>query len=147
LIREKLSGVERRPDLGVLRPSSVAFSPDGNRFAIGSYSGFVKLFHTSTLNEMATFRGFLQGVHSVAFSPDGRRLATGGSGFEAIRFWDIETGRPLLTLEAAGSAFNSTALWEPSRLQFQPWRAPHLARAILGRNHSRQKFRNPGHGT
>jgi WD40 repeat protein len=109
LVRDLVSGAERRPALGVRRPSDVAFLPDGSRFAIASYSGWAKLFATENLEELGTFRGYLQGVHSVAFSMDGRRLATGGSGLEALRLWDIESGQQLLTLDAKGSLFDQVA--------------------------------------
>jgi WD40 repeat protein len=109
LVRDLVSGAERRPALGVHRPSDVAFLSDGSRFAVASYSGWAKLFATESLEEVGTFRGYLQGVHSVAFSMDGRRLVTGGSGLEALRLWDIATGQQLLTLDADGSLFDQVA--------------------------------------
>ncbi len=86
-----------------------AFSPDGRLLAAASSSGFAQLWETSTLREVATFRDFLQGVHSVAFSPDGQRLATGSDGKEAIKLWDVESQQQLLTLEGQGSAFFKSA--------------------------------------
>jgi WD40 repeat protein len=109
LLRNSVSGAERRSNLQVHRPSNLAFSPDGSLFAVASYEGWARLFETPTLKEVAVLRGFLQGVHSVAFSPDGRRLATGGSGSETIRLWDTGSGQQLLTLESGGSLFNQTA--------------------------------------
>jgi WD40 repeat protein len=132
LLRNMLSGEERRPDLGILRPSGAALSPDGNFFAVTSYSGYAKLFETATLKEVAVLRGFLQGVHSAAFSPDGRRVATGGAGVEAVRLWDLETRQQLLMLEADGSVFDETGFSPDGNLLasrsgvgvLHIWRAP-----------------------
>ena len=87
----------------------VTFSPDGKLFAAASGQGFAKLWEATTLQEVATLRGVLLGVHSVAFSPDGRRLAIDSSGIEAIQLWDVESSQELLTLEGVGSVFCRTA--------------------------------------
>ena len=64
-----------------------------------------KVWETDPVREAATIRGFLLGVHSVGFSPDGDRLVIGGSGAEAIRFWDLRSRRELVTLPGQNSRF------------------------------------------
>lgn len=48
------------------------------------------------------FEGHLTGGKAASFTPDGSRLITGASGWDAIRIWDVETWRSLLTLAADG---------------------------------------------
>ncbi|MCI0540439.1 MAG: WD40 repeat domain-containing protein [Verrucomicrobiales bacterium] len=77
-------------------------------------------------------RGYLHGIHSAAFSSDGRRIAMGGSGVEAVRLWDLESGQPLLTLNADRSAFQEIGFTSDGNLLgsstvlgvLHLWRAP-----------------------
>jgi WD40 repeat protein len=70
-------------------------------------SGMVLLWDVTTLQPVATLKGFLLGAHSVAFSSDGRRLAAGSNGREAVKLWDVETRQEVLTLSGEGSLFIS----------------------------------------
>ena len=100
-------GRERHFDFGLKQLPDAAFSPDGKHFAVPSQTGVASVRETSSLGEVATLRGFMQGVHSVAFSADGRRLVTGSDGQEAIKFWDTKTWQELITLEGQGSIFRT----------------------------------------
>jgi serine/threonine protein kinase/WD40 repeat protein len=99
---------ERPLHLNQSQIPDVAFSADGQRFAVASYDGYAGLWETSTLRSLGTLRGFLQGVHSVSFSPDGRRIAAGSGNKEAIKLWDLGSYEEVLTLEGTGSSFNGT---------------------------------------
>jgi len=124
-----MDGVRR---LDFVRPGDMAFAPDGNSFAVASEQGFGQLWDTVSLRELATFRGFLLGVHSVAFSPDGRRLAFGSNGREAVKLWDLVSRQELLTLEGEGSLFRRTRFSPDGNLlgalnsngTLHLWRAP-----------------------
>ena len=51
--------------------------------------------------ELVVQTGHSQIVYGVAFSPDGKRLVTGG--FDSnIKFWDVDTGEEIRTLNAPG---------------------------------------------
>jgi WD40 repeat protein len=112
-----------------------AFSPDGTLFAAASQLGFVKIWATATLGEVATLWGFLAGVHSVAFSPDGERLIAGSAAAEALKLWDIHTRQEVLTLKGQGSLFNDTAMSPDGNILgskngagiLHLWRAPSFA--------------------
>ena len=68
------------------RATSVAFSPDGKRLAVGS-GGTVKISDALSGQELLALWGHTAGVTSVAFSPDGKRLAT-GSYDGTVQVWD-----------------------------------------------------------
>jgi WD40 repeat protein len=69
----------------------------------------VRLFGTSTTNEIDKLEGILGQVWGVGFSPDGKRFMTGDGGKEAVTLWDTESREKLLTLEGQGSFFESIA--------------------------------------
>ncbi|MDE0043505.1 MAG: leucine-rich repeat domain-containing protein, partial [Candidatus Poribacteria bacterium] len=69
---------------------SVAYSPDGETLASGSFDGTVKLWDVTAQESTGTLIGHTTAVLSVAFSPDGRTLAS-GSGDSTVRLWDVET--------------------------------------------------------
>jgi WD40 repeat protein/serine/threonine protein kinase len=84
---------------------SVAFSPDGRLLASASV-GFVKLWNTTTWQEIRTFPG---GWH-VTFSPDGRRLSS--SGDHRLLIWETrtltkQTGSVAPTLDLGAAKFGS----------------------------------------
>lgn len=69
---------------------SVAWSPDGQTFAAGSFEGFVKLWNTRTRRELAALRGHTSMVTALEFSRDGRHLVS-GSVDNTWRVWSAPT--------------------------------------------------------
>jgi WD40 repeat protein len=65
----------------------LACSPEGRRLATGSDDRTIKLWDTTTGEEVFTLRGHTGGVLCVAFSPDGRRIASAGWD-RTVRVWD-----------------------------------------------------------
>ncbi|MYG07753.1 hypothetical protein F4167_14285, partial [Candidatus Poribacteria bacterium] len=51
--------------------SSVAYSPDGNTLASGSWDNTVRLWDTHTGEHIQTLTGHTGRVNSIAYSPDG----------------------------------------------------------------------------
>jgi WD40 repeat protein len=47
-------------------------------------------------------------VQCVAYSPDGRRLVSGGAD-NLINLWDVETGKPALTLHGHSAGVSAIA--------------------------------------
>ncbi|WP_422930414.1 c-type cytochrome domain-containing protein [Singulisphaera sp. PoT] len=87
------------------RVYKIAFSPDGKWMATASGDpgqfGSVKLWLAEPDGGGKPVRDLLESpdcVFSVAFSPDSKTLAAAGAD-RAIRFWDVETGKELATIE------------------------------------------------
>ena len=72
---------------------NVAFSPDGNTIASGSYDNTVRFWdaHTGTLIHTL----HTGGIRGLSFSPDGNTIATGGG---SVRLWNAHTGKLIRTL-------------------------------------------------
>lgn len=125
------------PLLDVTAQTAAGFSNDLSLMAVASASGATKIFDRADYREVASVRGFLQGVHSAAFSPDNRRLALRSGGFEAVKLWGVPGFDLLLTLPSEGGAGRSDTLFSPAGdvlgaifgddLKLHLWRAPSWA--------------------
>ena len=95
---------------------SVAFSPDSQRLASGSYDSTIRIWDTASGRCLQTLKGHSDRVQSVAFSPDSQRLVS-GSYDDTIRIWDTASGRCLQTLRGHNGSANSVAfsLDDPGR--------------------------------
>jgi WD40 repeat protein len=69
----------------------VAFSPNGELVASGSYDGALKLWDAASGKELRSMAAHRGEVFSLDFSPDGSRLVSGGYD-HAIRLWEVSTG-------------------------------------------------------
>jgi WD40 repeat protein len=77
--------------------AALAFSSRG-LFAAGSWDGSIEVCDLNAKKEVATLTGHKTGVIQLAFSSDGRTLAS-GSDDPAVKLWDLETDREILTFK------------------------------------------------
>lgn len=89
---------------------SVTFSPDGSLLASTSgSSGIIRLWNTSTGEEVRSISGHTNIVSSMVFSPDGTQLIS-GSYDRTIRLWDVGAGQELRRFSGHQSAVYSIAI-------------------------------------
>lgn len=76
---------------------TIAFTPDGRRFATSCSSGEVKVWDLETLGELTTLPHETW-IRALAFSPDGKTLAV-GVGDGSVRLWDTADWKQKAWLE------------------------------------------------
>ena len=91
---------------GQTRVTSIAFSPNGQKFVSASESGSIYLWDVETKEHTYLFSG-TRNVSSIVFSPDGKTIVTTGSYTETSDLWDVETGRYKQTLRGHTEWINS----------------------------------------
>ena len=95
--------------LGKGRISTIAYSPDGNLLAVGTYIG-VWIYDVHTGAELDLLTGHTAEIESLAFSPDGNTLASGGRwGDDTIQLWDVATWQRKATLTGHTSRITDMA--------------------------------------
>jgi WD40 repeat protein len=119
--------------------TSVAFSPDGSRFATGGYDGAVRVWSTNGASQLLVLQGQLSRVYDVGFGRSRDRVVSAGDDGSA-RVWDAGglqtfTGRGVTEdvefshdgrLIATGSDNGDVRLWNP--------RTGALVRSVSGRD-------------
>ncbi len=91
---------------GTYSVNSVAFSPDGNTIASGSYDQNIKLWRVSDGTLLRTLAGHTSSVNSVTFSPNGNTVAS-GSFDNSIKIWQVSDGTLIRTLTGHTSSVRS----------------------------------------
>lgn len=109
----------RRLAPGKIRPSALAFSPDGRTLAIAALE--TKVFHPNSIaiwdiegdKVVSELKGHGRWPEEVAFSPDGSELGSIGTG-DSLIVWNLKTLQPVHRIVHA--------TWMPSSLSFAPGR-------------------------
>ena len=87
----------------------VVFSPDGLKYATGSPSGAITLWHAAAHETAATLDKHTDAIYSLAFSADGSMLASVARFEEAVTLWDTVTGNIIDSLEGHTGSINTLA--------------------------------------
>ena len=86
--------------------NALAFSPDGKRIAAANTD--LRVWDSSTGEELFRATGFTAIVRGIEFSPDGTRIATGSQDGTVI-IWDAKTGQRLFSLAGHKGAVNDVS--------------------------------------
>jgi eukaryotic-like serine/threonine-protein kinase len=86
----------------------VAFSPDGQTLAVGSFGKVVQLWRVQDRMLLRTLKGHADWVWSVAFSPDGQFVAS-ASEDSTVKLWRISDGTLVHTFTGHAGTVGSVA--------------------------------------
>ncbi len=89
--------------------TSLMFSPDGSRLAVGYCNTYISLVDAHTGASIRKFTPDWEETSGLGFSPDGRWVAA-FSMHGQITLWDVETGQNVLTFLAHGPAQDGFAM-------------------------------------
>lgn len=86
----------------------VAFSPQGDRLAVGAADGIVRVFEVASGKELLTINSHSDWVSAVAWNADGSQLVT-GSRDKTAKVFDTKTGELLVTYSGHGQTVKGVA--------------------------------------
>jgi WD40 repeat protein len=90
--------------------TSVAWSPEGDRLAVGSVSGQVAIYDAAAGKALHVFeQAHVDGCDALAWRPDGEALATAGRDGK-WKLWDTTTGK-ILAEHDAGAMWAEHLAW------------------------------------
>ncbi|WKX72695.1 helix-turn-helix domain-containing protein [Streptomyces sp. XD-27] len=116
------SGRWTHNNVGQIEALSLAYSPDGNRLAMGERSGRVTVYDGDVTRRLGSLTGTYsdlghgeESAGALAYSHDGTLLAVAGDQ-GTVRLWDTASGRPLGgPLPTAGDGIQAVAFSEDDR--------------------------------
>jgi len=90
---------------------AVAWSPNGQFIASGSWDGTAQVWDARTGALLTTYRGHKNAVSALAWSPDGQYIAS-GSWDHTVQVWYAQTGETLFTYRG-DTEFVDAVAWSP----------------------------------
>jgi hypothetical protein len=91
---------------------SVAWSPDGERIAVGSYSG-VEILNVANGEVVFKHDRSDAVVTAVTWSPDGRSIAWGSSFYSTVEVWEVATNRHAYVYNGSRKDNATATAWSP----------------------------------
>lgn len=77
----------------------VSYNQDGNYILSASDDTTIRIWDSKTGESLKTFLGHRGGIKTAAFSPDGKTIVSASIWDRSIRFWDVETGMLIKTMD------------------------------------------------
>jgi WD40 repeat protein len=111
------------------RVNAVAVSPDGQWIASGSADRSIRIWDSSTGQEVGCIIGHQGDVMCVCFTPDSRNLVSGSTD-ETVRIWEWESKRQIKCLSGHGGSVNGVAV-SPDGLQIVSASGKHEASNVV----------------
>jgi len=101
---------------------AVAFSPNGNNLAVGTFDNVIRVFNVNNGREILTLKS-QESISSIAFSPDGSKIASvsGSLGDNTAKVWNASNGN-LLINQTLGriNSFTGKPLASMQSVKFSP---------------------------
>ena len=76
---------------------AVTFSPDGSRLLVGGFGGLIRVYDTTSWQEVAQYVHHDKSTNHIAFAPDGQTFAVSSSD-RTITIWKSNTDEPTAIL-------------------------------------------------
>jgi WD40 repeat protein len=104
----------------------VAFSADGSMLATTGDDGMVKVWDPHTGRRLHVFKGKAGPVWGAAFTPDGSRLAATWQADQAVRIYDLDSGRRVAETAPVPAALATSFSPDGRRLAVATFAGPGL---------------------
>src|SRR5262249_9779475 len=89
---------------------TLAYSPDGEKLAVGTIAG-IEVWDVKSWRVESQLVGDSRAVRAVAWSPDRRQIVSGGEDHR-VKIWNAATGELLRTLDGHSDTVYAVA-WSP----------------------------------
>ncbi|HET7928008.1 MAG TPA: BTAD domain-containing putative transcriptional regulator, partial [Actinomycetota bacterium] len=101
--------------------NGVVFSADGSKLATTGDDGDVRVWDTATGEELWGYDGPQDTVWNPSFSPDGSLLAAPFESEDAVRIWELATGRLVHEIEGGDIGFATAFSPDGKQMAFATW--------------------------
>jgi WD40 repeat protein len=92
-------------EVALLPGGKPAFSPDGDKLALGHFDGSITILDGTTFQNLFVLKGHNDLIVNLEFSRDGRFLAS--SSYDSTgKVWDVQKGQLLFTLNHADNVYS-----------------------------------------